>query len=89
MKTIWKFPLQMKGFQTIEMPEGAKILSVQPQGESVCLWALVESTNQMERRGIVIVGTGHDCEWRNLDQFIDTFQMMNGALIFHAFEERV
>ena len=42
MKTIWKFPVPVNDGNVLEMPEGAKILSVQVQGETPCLWALVD-----------------------------------------------
>lgn len=41
MKTIWKFELKVGDKQTVEMPEGAEILTAQFQGDTLCLWALV------------------------------------------------
>lgn len=86
---IWKYPLEVTDLQTVEMPHGAKILTVQMQGTTCCLWALVE--DEMPRhlnqsRRIAIYGTGNPVP-RNLRQdYIATFQMEGGALVFHAFE---
>ncbi len=87
MKTIWKFPVSVADFQKIEMPKGAQILSVQPQFDGVCLWALVEKEAEKELRGLWIHGTGHDLDnAKHLGRFIGTFQLHGGSLVFHAFE---
>lgn len=49
MKTIWKFQLKVDDFQTLEIPKDSKLLAVQTQGETPCLWALVSPENQRER----------------------------------------
>jgi len=89
MKTIWKFPLQSADQQTIKMPAGAELLSVQVQRETVCLWAKVDPEAAREPRVIAIFGTGHELpedESTFRLEFIDTFQLHDGALVFHAFE---
>jgi hypothetical protein len=86
MKSVWKFPLAVTDAQTIEMPIGARLLTVQPQGDQVCLWALVETTAMKERRYIAILGTGHEAPSRGDLKYIGTFQLNKGALVFHAFE---
>ena len=87
MKTIWKFPLGVADEQTIEMPQGAKVLAVQVQGEQVCVWVLVDPHADKERRTFYIVGTGHDLwdDWGRL-RHLGTFQLRGGALVFHVFE---
>lgn len=40
-RTIWKYPLAITDTQNVMMPEGAEILSAQMQGDTLCLWALV------------------------------------------------
>lgn len=88
MKTVWKFPLAVTNEQRIDLPAGARLLTVQPQGEGVCLWALCDSEAEREPRMIVILGTGHQAPEENLWQlkYISTFQLQDGALVFHAFE---
>lgn len=49
-KTIWKFELETTGNQTLKMPIGAEILSVQTQFDKPCLWALVEPNAEKEDR---------------------------------------
>lgn len=70
MKTIWKFPLDAADSQTIQMPEGAKILTVQVQDQAPSLWqdrtpflwALIDDANPLEARKIFIATTGNSAE---------------------------
>jgi len=87
MKTIWKFELEMVGMQNINLPKGAKILTVQTQNEKACLWALVEiDVAELEQRTIVTFGTGHPMPDVSL-VYLGTYQVAGGALIFHVFEQ--
>ena len=50
MKTIWKFPLPNVTPFVAWLPQGAEILCVQTQGDSPCIWALVDSDAPKEKR---------------------------------------
>jgi hypothetical protein len=56
---IWKFPLKITDKQFIQMPSGAKILSVANQSMCLCLWAMVVPTNPLDEICIEIFGTGN------------------------------
>lgn len=56
---IYKYPLKITDEQSVDMPTGAKILSVQMQGKTLCLWASVNPENKQSKRTICIVGTGN------------------------------
>jgi hypothetical protein len=86
MKTIWKWSLIMKDMQWIAMPEGAEILTVQMQGDVPQVWALVDPKAHQIPRTIMIYGTGHPVDTERHTRYISTFQMHDGALVFHAFE---
>jgi hypothetical protein len=84
MSTIYKYVLSQP-YQGVSMPNGAEILSVQLQGENVCLWAKVNPSEPMRIRNIWMFGTGHPLpEMTNL-VFIGTVQV--GQLVWHFFEE--
>ena len=91
MLTIHKYFLPPDNPITIEMPEGAKILSCQAQNESPQIWALVEDMAPMESKYFYVFGTGHEVTHTNPEQFalrfIDTFQISNDSQSFHVFEE--
>jgi hypothetical protein len=88
MKSIYKYTLRATDEQVVELPYGARILSVANQRENMCLWALVNTEQaRTERRIIVIKGTGHSAEdIMSNDIFLGTVLLHNGDLVFHVFE---
>lgn len=86
MTTIWKFVLENKDRQTIRLPKKHKFLDVQLQKGITCLWALVDTNTEWEEKAILIVGTGNPCP-AFMGPYIGTYQLMNGELVFHVFEE--
>ena len=82
MKSIWKFPVEGVNNQSVEMPVGAQPLSLQVQGDQVCIYALVDTEAEKEERLVQIFGTGRPVA--NEGTFIGTFQM-TGAVVFHTF----
>ena len=87
MTTIHKYTLDPRQ-PNIWLPEGAEILGVQVQHDQPCLWAKVDTSKPKRHRRIAIYGTGH--EMTGLDShYIGTFQLQDGALVFHVFEEKI
>lgn len=93
MKTIWKFPFQIDDSFKVTMPYGAEILTVQTQGigmlgqELPHMWAIVDPEAHKVARWFRILGTGHDVPNDVVLRYIGTFQMAEGRLIWHLFEE--
>jgi hypothetical protein len=86
-KVIYKFNIEPDE-QVIALPEGAEILTAQVQHGEPKLWALVEPSAKDEARYIWVIGTGWHKEipeGRKLD-YISTFQLREGRLIYHVFE---
>lgn len=82
---IWKFPLKERTWQSIEMPTGARVLSVGEQHGQLCLWAMVEPHKGLdESRVFAIFGTGEAFPTFE-GHFIGTTQMLDGAVL-HLFE---
>lgn len=86
MKKIFKYKLETRDTQEIEMPIDSQILCVQTQDGVLCLWALVDPDNEKQKRRIIIIGTGHPIPTLNL-KYIGTAQQLNGFLMWHVFEE--
>ena len=82
-KSIWKFPLVVTDEQIVPLPIGAEVLSVQVQNGVPCLWAKVDTDAVKEGRVVQIFGTGHDAS--DAGDYISTFQLHDGELVFHAF----
>lgn len=85
MTTIWKFDLEVKDDQDIEMPGGADLLCVQVQGGQPRIWAHVNPNQPRNKRRIMTVGTGHPIS-RRFVKYIGSYQMDDGALVFHVFD---
>lgn len=87
-KAIYKYSFDLKDRQTIVMPEGAEILSVQTQHEVPCLWAMVAPENKTEIRLFEVFATGQiiPCDMGVKRKYIGTFQVQGGHLVFHLFE---
>ena len=59
MLVIYKYPLILDDWQTLELPKGYQILDIQTQLEDIFLWALIDNEEQeMEKVTIMIIGTG-------------------------------
>lgn len=86
MRIIYKYKLKTIDIQTINLPEGAKILTVQTQNGEPCLWAEVESDNPSSPRTIATHGTGHTIP-KETGRYIATYKMAGDSLVFHVFEQ--
>ena len=84
--TIWKFDLPVGDQAALQMPIGAKVLAVQVQRGTPCIWAEVDPDAGWEQRLFVIRGTGHPFRGGER-QYVGTFQLEGGALVFHVYEQ--
>jgi hypothetical protein len=88
MLKVYKYEIEIKDIFEIEMPSRAKILKVETQYNKPCMWVLVNPDHELVVRKFRFAGTGHSIEGSNINEYnhISTFQMQDGALIFHIFE---
>lgn len=85
MKRVYKYPLSTQDFTEVNLPVGAELLYVNEQYGKFYLWAMVDVGEEVEKRRIIrIAGTGHDIS-QNV-RYINSFYVIGGALVFHAFE---
>lgn len=82
---IFKYPLKVEHIQQVMLPQNAKILSVQVQAGTLCIWAQIDEVNALEDRTIEVFGTGHAMS-DEPRRYIGTVQMHGGALVWHVFE---
>lgn len=85
MITIHKFELYPATVQSMMMPIGAEILSVQVQHEHPYLWAKVDTDVDRATRRFAVIGTGHEIP-EGVIEYIGTIQLEGGSLVFHVFE---
>lgn len=88
--TIWKFPLKLTDSQDVEMPLGARILSVAEQHGVICMWALINPHPEVGRasRQINIIGTGHPAVYEYDADYIGTVLTCGGDFVWHVFARR-
>jgi hypothetical protein len=89
MKRVFKYSLEVTDEQTIELPRNTKILCVQTQNGFPQLWALIDDEEKRMKKVIIAIhGTGHPIDNDEvLDrEYISTFQLSNGSLVFHVFK---
>ena len=83
---IFKYTLDLIDLQSLELPIGAKILSIQVQSRIPRLWALVDENAQKEMRTFATYGTGYEVP-DNPGSYIGTYQLVDSDLVFHVFEK--
>ena len=81
MKRIYKYEFK-EG--SVEMPIGAKILTIEDQDDRLYIWALVDTDAEYEFRYFTIVGTGQDFPEADDYTYINTIQ--DGPFVWHIFE---
>ena len=99
MNKIFKYPIDVKGLQEVEFPQGARILAVQVQkstggfmgpleNETVCLWAMSNTEeSKTVRRMFRIFGTG-----KTIDEPLDDLDYIGTVqtrpFVWHIFERK-
>lgn len=86
MKKVFKYELPGRNISEIEMPIGAQILTIQAQGNTPQIWALVEEGKGLEKRKFRMAGTGHSIEDKDCQHYLGSFQLYGGEFVFHVFE---
>lgn len=84
---VFKYKFEITDEQIIEMPAGAKVLTVAQQHKDMCLWALVNPLREPVKLRLWIVGTGHPAGHVAGMRYIGTFMLHDGQLVFHVFME--
>ncbi len=84
--TIWKFPIEVTDEQHVNMPRGAKVLTVQFQAGSITIWALVDPTASKVKRRVRVVGTGNPCD---VDRFDHIGSVQTPPFVWHVFIDQV
>jgi hypothetical protein len=87
---IHKYSLERTDEQRVNMPRGARVLSVGIQNAmDIVVWAIVDPMQPREPRTFWVVGTGHPFPPSAvaINQFVGTVLIAGGMLVFHIFTE--
>jgi hypothetical protein len=91
LKTIYKYPLEPKAINYLDLPIGSEVISTQEQKGSVNIYALVDNAvEETEIHEVLFYGTGNQVSGQIGEyKFIGTVSMYNGDLVFHIFARKV
>lgn len=87
VERIYKYPLPVGDWVSVNMPVGAEPLTVQVQHGRPFLWARVTIDKPPALQFFRTAGTGHDLG-SNVGRHIGSFQLSDGDLMFHVFAEQ-
>lgn len=73
------------GRVAVDMPKGAKILSLQMQNGKPIIWAIVDPLAEIEKKIFIHCTTGPTSD-QPYEKYIGTYQEDSG-LVYHIFEE--
>ena len=91
MRTIYKYTLQeideqeIKIHGLVDAKFKDQVLKVESQNDIPCIWVMVDTDLPEELRHFSTRGTGHMCSGVHADDYLGTYQLYNGDLIFHVF----
>lgn len=93
-RVIWKYPLTLTGTRFaltgtryVEMPKGARILSVANQHDCVRLWALCDPEAPKVRHFFDIIPTGVTIGGDALGPLVGVVLLVNGNHVVHVFDD--
>lgn len=87
MNSVYKYTIKVEDYFSLDLPKGARILTVQAQYDEPQLWALVDKNKPNEKRNFRLAGTGHPIKESSESlNYIGTFQLAGGSFIGHVFE---
>ncbi len=94
MRKIYKYPIETKDVQTIRVPKliGAskfkdQVLNVDTQLGEPCIWCLCDTKEELQDRKILVIGTGNPMPLLSKDNYLGSYMLYNGNLVFHVFVE--
>ena len=87
-RTIWKYDLEVTDEQTIQIPQGASVLTVDTQDGLPKLWMAVCPGEKKLPVRVAIIGTGNTL-WCDGWTYAGSFKMRQDILVFHVFVEPV
>jgi len=89
MITVWKWDIPWRGGSDefgLNMPRGARLLSVQRQNGEPRLWAMVDTDEATEIRWFLLAGTNRPVPRPGEMEYIGTVLLLADTLVLHVFE---
>lgn len=84
-RKIFKFPLDFKSSQNIQIPIQHTILAVKNQNDCAVIYANVNTDAPLIEKEILMFATGESLPDLWMKKYIDSVVFKNGALVYHFF----
>jgi len=88
MKRIYKYTIPVKMYYTLNIYKGFTVLSIQAQGDCICMWAAVDITAEMVTVDLCILATGQSMD-EQYPYYGGTVQTHEGMFVWHIFSNRL
>ncbi len=88
MRKIFKYEIS-PGKTTVLTHANAKFLSVQVQRNIPCVWIEVDTNEDLVHYTYHIIPTGSEFTNDNKLNYLGTFQLDNGNLVFHVYIKEI
>lgn len=89
-KTIYKYTIPVRDACEVSMPEFAKLLHLDYQGDpsNLCVWAEVDPTLATVKRFFYVRGTGHPLgdQIEKDGRYVGTVLVKEMGLVWHVYE---
>ncbi|WP_299078016.1 hypothetical protein [uncultured Paraglaciecola sp.] len=87
MKTIYKYTLERTDWQEVAIPDDARVLSVMVQGGEICVWAEVDTENELRNWGFWVVGTGNPIPENCTNNGNHIGSVIDGPFVWHIYTD--
>ncbi|WP_018703555.1 DUF7352 domain-containing protein [Anaeromusa acidaminophila] len=95
MRKIFKYALETTDLQVIRIPKlnGAssfkdQYLNIAVQKGIPCVWCLVDDEQESQEVAIRIVGTGNPMPDLSKEEYLGSYMVSDGDMVFHVFIEK-
>ena len=82
-KVIWKYELQTRDRQELQLPVDNNLLAIQKQNDILCAWYLVDPKSPKYQQEILMFGTGHTIINIDSKKYLSTVQ--DWQFVWHFF----
>lgn len=86
-KSVWKYTLNFADYQVVSMPPNSKVLTAQACGDEICIWALVNPSDETrEEHPVWVYKTGLSVvEAAKQGRYVASVQFDDGESVYHVF----
>lgn len=87
MRKVYKYPIPVQDECRLMLPASHQFLSVQVINGTPCLYALVDDSGEKVEVVIRTYGTGHEIDPEPGLEYVGTYVLYEGRLVYHVFVE--